>query len=50
MLDRVDQFDTFDPRVDYHLTVGVEELTDEERNAMAGLAADDIELDLDRRD
>jgi P-loop Domain of unknown function (DUF2791) len=47
VLDRVDQFESFDPRVDYHLTVGVEELTDEERNAMAGLTPDDIELDLD---
>jgi hypothetical protein len=28
------------------LTVGIEELTDEERNASAGLTADDIELDL----
>ena len=35
VLDRVDQFDDFDPRVDYQLTVGVEELTDEERNASA---------------
>jgi hypothetical protein len=47
VLDRVDQFEAFDPRVDYHLTVGVEELTDEERNARAGLTPDDIELDLD---
>ena len=46
VLDRVDQFEEFDPRVDYHLTVGIEELTDEERNASAGLTADDIELDL----
>ena len=47
VLDRVDQFDEFDPRVDYKLTVGVEELTDEERNASAGLTADDVELDMD---
>lgn len=47
VLDRVDQFSEFDPRVDYKLTVGVEELTDEERNAAAGLTADDIELNLD---
>jgi hypothetical protein len=46
VLDRVDQFEEFDPRVDYQLTVGIEELTDEERNASAGLTADDIELDL----
>jgi hypothetical protein len=50
VLDRVDQFETFDPRVDYHLTVGIEELTDEERNARAGLTPDDIELDLDDGD
>jgi len=47
VLDRVDQFEDFDPRVNYQLTVGVEELTDEERNAAAGLTADDIDLDLD---
>ena len=47
VLDRVDQFDEFNPRVDYKLTVGVEELTDEERNASAGLMADDVELDMD---
>ena len=50
VLDRVDQFEEFDPRVDYQLTVGVEELTDEERNASAGLTADDIELDLTNED
>ena len=47
VLDRVDQFDDFDPRVNYKLTVGSEELTDEERNASTGLTADDIELDID---
>lgn len=46
VLDRVDQFEDFDPRVDYQLTVGVEELTDEERNASAGLTANDIDIDL----
>ena len=46
VLDRVDQFDDFDPRRDYQLTVGVEELTDVERNAAAGLTADDVSLDL----
>lgn len=45
VLDRVDQFEDFDPRRDYKLTVGVQEMTDEERNAAAGLTADDIELD-----
>ncbi len=48
VLDRVDQFPDFDPRRDYQLTVGVEEMTDVERNAAAGLTADDIDLDLDR--
>ena len=46
VLDRVDQFEDFDPRRDYKLTVGVQEMTNEERNAAAGLTADDIELDL----
>lgn len=46
VLDRVDQFDEFDPRLHYKLTVGASELTDVERNAAAGAAAsvDDIEL------
>lgn len=44
VLDRVDQFDDFDPRRDYQLTVDVAELSDVERNAAAGLTADDIEL------
>jgi hypothetical protein len=47
VLDRVDQYEDFDPRRDYKLTVGVTEMTDQERNAAAGLTADDIELDLD---
>ncbi|MEU4263987.1 BREX system ATP-binding protein BrxD [Streptomyces argenteolus] len=45
VLDRVDQFDDFDPRRDYKLTMGGNELNDVERNAAAG-RADDIELDL----
>ncbi len=44
VLDRVDQFDDFDPRRDYQLTVDVAELSDVERNAAAGLTADDIDL------
>lgn len=48
VLDRVDQYDDFDPRRDYKLTVGVQEMTDEERNASARLTADDIALDLDQ--
>ena len=47
VLDRVDQFDEFDPRQHYKLTVGASELTDVERNAAAGgnaTSVDDIEL------
>lgn len=44
VLDRVDQFDDFDPRKHYRLTVIGSELTDVERN-LAG-SADDINLDL----
>lgn len=42
VLDRVDQFDDFEPRTHYALTVRSDELTDVERNAMS---ADDVELD-----
>lgn len=42
VLDRIDQFPDFAPRVHYKLTVSGTELTDVERN----LAADDIELDV----
>ena len=41
VLDRVDQFDDFDPRLHYALTLRTDELTDVERNAVS---ADDIEL------
>lgn len=44
VLDRVDDFADFDPRVDYPATVQASELTTAERNAAAG--ADDVELDL----
>jgi hypothetical protein len=46
VLDRVELFDDFDPRRDYHLTVSDAELSDVERNAVAGrpLTADDIDL------
>lgn len=43
VLDRIDQFEEFDPRIHYHLTVSRSELTDVERNAAA---ADDIGLEL----
>nr|WP_283136708.1 BREX system ATP-binding protein BrxD [Rhizohabitans arisaemae] len=42
VLDRVDQFDDFDPRRHYSLTVTGGELTDVERNLTAG----DVDLDL----
>ncbi|WP_434091211.1 BREX system ATP-binding protein BrxD [Streptomyces flaveus] len=51
VLDRVDQFEDFDPRRHYKLTVASSELTDVERNLAAALSgsapsADDIELDV----
>ncbi|MGP7813743.1 BREX system ATP-binding protein BrxD [Glutamicibacter soli] len=56
VLDRVDQFQDFDPRVHYALTLSREEMSPEERNAASptasgnegGIAAtaDDIELNL----
>ena len=50
VLDRIDQFPDFDPRVHYALTISSGELSEEERNAAAlpaGAArAADIELDL----
>ncbi|MCK9895421.1 BREX system ATP-binding protein BrxD [Frankia sp. AgB32] len=45
VLDRVDQFDDFDPRRDYPLTLTSAEMSDLERNA-AATSADDVELDL----
>ncbi|GAA1546506.1 BREX system ATP-binding protein BrxD [Actinomadura kijaniata] len=42
VLDRIDQFPDFDPRVHYTLTVSDSELTEVERN----LTADDVDLDL----
>ena len=45
VLDRVDQFDDFDPRRHYKLTVSDGELNDVERNAASGVVnVDDIEL------
>ncbi|MEO3766753.1 BREX system ATP-binding protein BrxD [Streptomyces sp. B5E4] len=43
VLDRIDQFEEFDPRLHYQLTLSGSELTDVERNAAA---ADDIGLEL----
>jgi len=45
VLDRIDQFDDFDPRVNYQLTVSTNEMTSVEREAQAK-TVDDIELDL----
>ncbi|NGN63866.1 BREX system ATP-binding protein BrxD [Streptomyces sp. A7024] len=45
VLDRVDEFEGFDPRKHYQLTLSAVELTDTERNAAAD-RADDIELNL----
>lgn len=46
ILDRVDQFDDFDPRQHYALTISDNELTPVERAAKFANSADDIELDL----
>lgn len=47
VLDRVDQFDDFDPRQHYRLTVGASELTAVERNAAADGGITDVdEIDL----
>jgi P-loop Domain of unknown function (DUF2791) len=48
VLDRVAEFDDFDPRQHYQLTLDVTELTETERNAAAfrPVTADDVELDL----
>lgn len=46
VLDRVDQFEDFDPRKHYALMVNASELTEVERNAAAVDSADDVELDL----
>jgi hypothetical protein len=48
VLDKVDLFEDFDPRLHYEPTLSAGELTDVERNAWAQRAddADDVELDL----
>ncbi|HBE66560.1 MAG TPA: BREX system ATP-binding protein BrxD [Planctomycetaceae bacterium] len=45
VLDRIDQFDDFDPRADYQLTVSSSEMTSVEREAQAK-SVNDIELDI----
>ena len=44
VLDRVDQFADFDPRLHYKLTLADSELTEVERNARAATSVDDIDL------
>lgn len=49
VLDRIDQFDDFDPRTHYKLTLGSGDLTATERNLAAppaAASADDLDLDL----
>ncbi|GAB2940446.1 BREX system ATP-binding protein BrxD [Nonomuraea fastidiosa] len=45
VLDRIDQFDDFDPRKHYRLTLSKAELTETERNFVA--TADNIDLDVE---
>lgn len=45
VLDRVDQFEDFDPRMHYSLTIADGELNDAELAARGGCSPDDIELD-----
>lgn len=45
VLDRIDQFEEFDPRQHYALTVSDAELTPTERAAAGGLSVDDIVLE-----
>lgn len=45
VLDRVDQFEEFDPRQHYALTIADGELNDAERASRGGSSPDDIELD-----
>jgi hypothetical protein len=46
VLDRIDQFDDFDPRRHYALTVAPAEMTAAERAGAAAGSVDDVELDL----
>jgi hypothetical protein len=46
VLDRIDQFDDFDPRRHYALTVAPAEMTAAERAGAAAASVDDVELDL----
>ncbi|MFD8933898.1 BREX system ATP-binding protein BrxD [Streptomyces sp. NPDC059578] len=46
VLDRIDQFEDFDPRQHYRLTVTGSELTAVERNLASAVSAGDIDLDV----
>jgi hypothetical protein len=46
ILDRIDQFPSFDARRDYRLTIVDGELTEIERNARAASSVDEINLDV----
>ncbi|WAP58296.1 BREX system ATP-binding protein BrxD [Streptomyces sp. S465] len=46
VLDRIDQFEEFDPREHYALTVRTSELSEVEANAAAAVSADNIALEL----
>jgi hypothetical protein len=46
VLDRVDQYPDFDPRVHYRLTIADGELTRVERAARGAASVDDVELDV----
>jgi hypothetical protein len=46
ILDRVDQFQDFDPRRDYKLTMAAQDLNPAERAAAGGASPDDVELDV----
>ncbi|MFI1333508.1 BREX system ATP-binding protein BrxD [Streptomyces sp. NPDC020845] len=46
VLDRIDQFEDFDPRSHYKLTVRAGELTEVERNLASATSADDIDLEV----
>ena len=46
LLDRIELHESFDPRRDYRLTIGEDELSTEERNSMAAKSIDAISLDL----
>jgi hypothetical protein len=46
VLDRIEQFPEFDPRIHYALTVSSSELNEIERNALSAKSVDEIELEL----